>query len=244
MTYTPQFTFQEHASSSPAAGTSVNSGSYAYSQRSLVFVFVGNLGTASTGVTNSGSIGGTWTRIANITGTGVGCEIWMGYGFNATADGVTARTTLVAFAASTKASYGQVHYELSAPVASAPTASAVTATGNSVTPDPGTVTPAVGDIVVAMACWANVTAPSATTDTPGAKESLQTGVATAATGTRSEFAYRNRSMSTTATKRTWTITSAQWAAANAKVTLPALTEVASLAVKGFDTAAADAASSF
>lgn len=240
MTYKPTMLSESFgAANSPAAGTSVAVGSGAsVTQYSFLVIYVGGLGTLSTGMSIA-TVGGTFTRIASQVGTAVSTEIWIAYGFNASADGTT-RAITNTWTASTKPSYWVLRYELNA-MPAAPATSFVSATGTGVTADPTTVTPAVGDLVIAAATWGNVTASSARTDTPGGSKAYQTGTPSAATATRIETAMR-RPVTTDALKRTWTITSAEWAACNAIITFADLTEGVALGIKGEDTAAADATS--
>lgn len=228
-------------SASPAAGTSVSAGALSTDPYALNVLIVGGLGVLATGVSQATG-GGTWTRIASIVNGGVSTEIWVGYNYSGAVGSSVA--ALVAFAASTKPSLEALQISTSSTVTSITAGTPATATGTSTAPDPGTVTPAVGDIVIAAATWANVTASSARTDTPGGADQFQTLTTTAATASRVEGAARLNVRTTTATKRVWTITSAVWAAANVAFTLPTVSEAAALVIKGTDTAAADAASSY
>lgn len=202
--------FVGKGSASPAAGTSVvNSvdvdAATGIMPGTVVYFVVHNLGTLATGVSG---LGATWTRIASRLGTGVGVEVWMGVDPTATGNVTTT------FAVSTKASYT---WTVVVQAGTKAGGTAAVNSGSSVTVDPGTVTPAVGDVVIVAETHANVTAASGVTDTPVAPNGYAQSASTAATGTTGQMAWRQAN-ATTATKRTFTITSAQWAAVAVAVT--------------------------
>lgn len=202
-----------------------------YGSRILLVAWVFNNGTLITSVAGKGA---TWTRVASKLGTGVGVELWLGYGptttGNITASHTSQRITLAALT-----------YSAHGPLSGVPTVTAVSASGNSVTVDPGTVTPALTDLVCCAGVWANVTTASARTDTPVAPEGHYnpSGAITASATMRGEYGVRQPNV-TTACKRTWTVTSAQWAALNVAVALPRVSSNGKL-YKGRLTAALDAA---
>jgi hypothetical protein len=123
-----------------------------------------------------------------------------------------------------------------------PTFAGVSATGTSTAPDPGLITPAVGDIMLLGLAVSAATTPSARSNTGNTYLNQETNNASST----HEASAWCEAKSATPTTNTWTLAaSTEWVATQARITPPAPpTPTQALLLKGLTTQAADAASSF
>lgn len=213
--------------------------------------------TATMALTLSGG-GGTWAKVGGEYSNSTNfAQVWLGWGFDGSSTTYSYSRT-----GTTQIAFIEHLWSFPAPVTSQPTVTAATlATGTSVSAAAPSITPAVNDLVFELAMYANTTASSARTDTPGGVQGMATGTGASLTATdRVETCYRVAT-STSALTRTWTITSAAWLAQSFRITpsttaqtgavdttdvtsLPAATPVTSVGFvyKGRSTAVSDTSS--
>jgi hypothetical protein len=181
----------------------------------------------------------TATQVAAMNGTNIRCEIWI----IRNQSGTVSPTYTVTFAQTTgSCGIAARVLDSSSDMTSGPTITAGSGnTGTSVSPDTNTVTPAVGDVLLCAGAWALNSASTARTHTGN---SFLYNTSVGYTGGRVELGWA-QSVNTTASKEVFTITSAEWAAIDAKLALAAdRAAVAALVPKGLDTAVLDAASAY
>lgn len=199
---------------------------------------------ASSGQTVSSitSGGGTWTRIYNGPAVGDRVEIWIGYGFPANATTVTVNYTGTGGWANCVLA---LDYETDWAASCASTggtlpsaAANAGAQGSGTSADSGSITPAVGDLLLAACAYASQTAPSAINDTGltlATKTQAYTGALTGSWGFLPSPA-----AAATATDRVWTIPSSVWSTVAVKITPGAAAPpTTGFVYKGRDTATAD-----
>lgn len=236
MTYT-QRRFVGSTSASGSSGISAALTWPSLTPGSLALVAVGCGATAKTVASitvDSGS--GTFTLVGAINSVGRRLELWIGRGFT---DWSQSTTVNFDQSAGGFAVHGRL-VDTSADLTIAPTLAAnAGSTATSTTPDTGTLTPAVGDILIAGAVWATVTASSGHTST--GNTFLDEAETTDSSTLRVALAWCQASAAV-ASKLVWTIGSAEWAAMLGAVTLPADAAAGTgLLYKGRLTAAADQA---
>jgi hypothetical protein len=181
---------------------------------------------------------GLFVQLAAINSAGKRLELWVGYNFGSTPPTII---TVTRSAVGNSAVVLRVIDVLTdATIAPIPTAS-TGSTATSTTADSGTLTPAVGDILIAAALMASTTADSTARTHTGNNYLQNTG--SELTTLRIETGWCEV-IAAVASKEVWTLAaSVEWAAIQVKITPPAApTPTAALLLKGLTTQAADAAS--
>lgn len=190
---------------------------------------VSGIAVASAGTT------GTFIRINSMNGGGRSGELWLGYNF-----GGFPSSFVVTWAGGGGAQINETYLVADADLTIAPTINAAApVSGTGTTLDSGLVTPAAGDLLVAMGIWASTTGASARVSTGNifapstinehqantTYVALQEGPATAAVASRQQ----------------WTIPSVAWLGMIVAMTFaPPAAPVPAFVYKGRDTAVADA----
>ena len=198
------------------------------------------VGTGSTSKTVSSiapvSGSGTFTRVGYVNASTQRLELWIGYGFSE----YPSNFTITFSTSSGSHSISGICIATSSGFGSAPTITPnAGSTGTSTTVDTGLVTPVSGDLLLAAGLWANGNASSARTPTGTIfiynRESSYSSTYT----TGVDFA---QAASTTPSGLSWTVTSANWAAIAATITLPAdMSTATGMLYKGRITAELDQA---
>jgi hypothetical protein len=208
--------------------------------QSYVIVVVGIASSAAV----TGVVAGTGTFVfagaVNAPGLGKRVEIWLGYNF-----GTSYPTTVTVTRTGTGTNnVGVVRVlDLFANTSTAPTIAAnAGSTATSTTADSGSVTPAVGDLLVVARVSANTVSTSSRTHTGS---SYVNPAGAAVTATLVDFGYAE-ALAAVASSESWTLTSSgEWAAIQVKITPPAPpTPTAAILLKGLTTQALDAASAY
>ncbi|HEY1292926.1 MAG TPA: hypothetical protein VGJ60_07605 [Chloroflexota bacterium] len=179
----------------------------------------------------------TTTRLAFTTSGARALEIWIAYNFSG---GAPTSYTVNFTGGGTAASGVSCVWVDSDLSQGAPTATAGTPTsGTSVTADSGTITPAVGDLVIAATTWANNTASTARAST--GNTFVNNGESGSSTTIRTAVAYASATAANLS-RLQWTITSAAWLGLIVNLShFPASpTPVAAFVYKGRDSNTADA----
>lgn len=206
---------------------------------------VASIGGATFSVSSVTGGTGTFVKLGSVNSANRRLELWLGYNFGQSAPATvtvnrTAGTVTGAYAARTFDVLGDTS------VAPAFAANAGTANAGSAAADSGSLTPAVGDLLVAAVVMASNVADSTARTHTGHAYLNNTGVESSATPLiRAEFGYAE-ALAAVASSEAWTLAaSVEWAAIQVKITPPAPpTPTAALLLKGATTQAADAASPY
>ena len=203
---------------------------------SLLLILVGfpATGQAVSAITIPAPAGasGTFAQIgATSSGTRM-LELWLGYGFVGTPSQVR-----VAWTGGGNIMVQLVGIVADSSCASLPTIATATNSGTSTSANSGSITPAIGDVLVATALWPNNSTSSARTSGGNTfvwnQERTHTATCMGMTFCTAAAA--------AASQYTWTITSAAWIGLIARLTLPApAAALTAYVYKGRDTAALDA----
>lgn len=207
----------------------------------LVAVAINSTAFSITGIT-AGT--GTFVRAAAINSSARRLELWVGYNFGTSAP---SSITVTRGAGSAQLAYATRTVDVLADCTVAPTFTATAGTvATSTSADPGSLTPAVGDLLFSAVMISSTTADStARTHTGNVYLQNDNVEVPSAPLARVETGWCE-AIAAVASKEVWTLgASVEWAAIQVKWTPPAPpTPAAALLLKGMTTQAADAASPY
>lgn len=223
---------------SPLSASGVPANAIASTVQIMMIGFT-TVGPAITAINITAPAGatGSFTRLALGNGGGRSYELWIGYNFA----GFTGATPTFQFVwtGGGTAIITARNWMVDSACNVAPTISASGSnSGTSVTPNSGTLTPVAGDLIVACAVWASVTASTARTS---AGNTFVFNSENSGSVTRVALATAVGPTVAAVSQLSWTIPSVAWLGAIVSLTMPApAAAVAAFVYKGRDTASADA----
>lgn len=203
----------------------------------LHHVLLASGSVTTTSITPPAGLVPTYLLLNRSVGSGITSELWLAYNWpvSPTNGSVVFNFTSIAYDITSWT------YLFPGPVTVVPANSAVSASGTSTTADPGSITPAVNDLVIVTGGYLSATALTSYAATPSGK-SFSPFTSTAQ-GTMRNVGGECVAEAAVAHDLAATIPSAAWAAQAVKLT-PVVASNTSLLYKGFDTAALDQASGF